>query len=100
MLTAPRQLPDGSLQGQIAVIDHFGNVLTTITAAELAGRRQVRLAAGAAAFPWVQTYEEAAAGECVALINSAGMLELAARQASASAALNAVPGQTVYVSER
>ena len=31
-LTPPRQLPDGSLEGCVAVIDHFGNVLTTIAA--------------------------------------------------------------------
>ncbi|HEX4050722.1 MAG TPA: SAM-dependent chlorinase/fluorinase [Steroidobacteraceae bacterium] len=99
-LTPPRQLPDGSLEGCVAVIDHFGNVLTTIAARELAGRRQVRLAPGAPTLPWVSTYEEAPAGQCVALINSAGMLELAARQVSAAAALNVAPGQRVYVSEQ
>ncbi|HWG77588.1 MAG TPA: SAM-dependent chlorinase/fluorinase [Steroidobacteraceae bacterium] len=99
-LTPPRQLPDGSLEGCVAVIDHFGNVLTTIAARELQGRGQVRLVAGAAPLPWVRTYEEAPPGQCVALVNSAGMLELAARQASAAAALNIAPGQPVYVSER
>jgi S-adenosyl-L-methionine hydrolase (adenosine-forming) len=99
-LSPPRELPDGSLEGCVAVVDHFGNVLTTIAAREFAGRRQVRLAPGAPALPWVATYEEAPAGRCVALVNSAGMLELAARQASAAATLNVVPGQRVYVSEQ
>lgn len=99
-LTPPRRLSDGTLQGCVAVIDHFGNVLTTIAARELEGRRQVRLAPGAPTLPWVATYEEAPPGQCVALINSAGMLELAARQASAAAALNVEPGRPVYVSER
>jgi hypothetical protein len=99
-LTPPRALPDGSLEGCVAVIDHFGNVLTTIAGRELAGRRRVRLAPGAATLPWVGTYEEVPAGQCAALINSAGMLELAARQASAAAALNVAPGQRVYVSEQ
>ena len=99
LLTPPRPLADGSLQGQVAVIDHFGNALTTITAQDLADRRRVRLAPGGVPLPWVRTYEEAPADGCVALINSAGMLELAARQASAGAALNVAPGHAVYVSE-
>ena len=47
----------------------------------------------------VRTYAEASAGECVALINSSSMLELAAREASAAQALNARAGQAVYVDE-
>lgn len=99
-LVPPREQPDGTLQGSVGAIDHFGNVLTTITAQELGSRRQVRLAPGAPALPWVLTYEQVPQGQCAALINSAGMLELAARQASAAAALNVAPGQRVYVSER
>jgi len=99
-LSAPRALPDGSLEGCVAVVDHFGNALTTLAARELGERRQVRLAPGRPALPWVGTYEEAPAGQCVALVNSAGMLELAARQQSAAAILNVQPGQRVYVSER
>jgi len=99
-LSAPRALPDGSLEGCVAVVDHFGNALTTLAARELGERRQVRLAPGRPALPWVGTYEEAPAGQCVALVNSAGMLELAARQQSAAAILNVPPGQRVYVSER
>lgn len=99
-LTPPRELPDGSLEGCVAVIDHYGNVLTTIPGRQMAARRQVRLAPWAPALPWIGTYEEGTAGQCAVLINSAGMLEVAVRQASAAAALNVAPGQPVYVSER
>ena len=99
-LSPPRTLPDGSLQGQIAVIDHFGNALTTLSALDLGQRRAVRLEPGAAPLAWVQTYGQVPTGECAALINSSGMLELAAREGSAGLALNVHPGQLVYVSEQ
>jgi S-adenosylmethionine hydrolase len=95
---APARLgPDGVLIGQVAVIDHYGNALTTISAAALGERRRVQLVPGGPALRFVQTYEEAAPQECVALINSAGMLELAAYRSSAAAALNVVAGRQVYV---
>ncbi len=99
-LHPPSVLADATLLGAIAVMDHFGNLLTTIAARDMGARQSVRLAPGAAPLPRVRTYAQAPAGQCVALINSAGMLEIAARQASAADALNATVGQAVYVSER
>lgn len=90
--------PDGSVHGNVAVIDHYGNALTTIPAAAIGAMRRVHLEPGGRTLRMVRTYAEAEAGECVALINSASMLELCARQASAAAALNVQPGQEVYVS--
>jgi S-adenosylmethionine hydrolase len=90
--------PDGSIRGSVALIDHYGNALTTIAASLLGSMRQVRLQPGGRVLRLVRTYEEAAPGECVALINSASMLELAARQGSAAAQLNVGPGQQVQVS--
>ncbi|HEX4023629.1 MAG TPA: SAM-dependent chlorinase/fluorinase [Steroidobacteraceae bacterium] len=89
---------DGSVRGSVAVIDHYGNALTTIPAAAIGSLRTVRLQPAGRALRLVGTYAEAGPGECVALINSASMLELAAGQASAAAALNVRPGQQVEVS--
>jgi S-adenosylmethionine hydrolase len=88
---------DGSIRGAIAVIDHFGNGLTTIPAAalnEVEGgqvelrKRRLRL---------VRTYQQARPGECVGLINSSSMLELAVREGSAAATLGLHPGLPVRV---
>lgn len=89
----------GAIRGSIAVIDHYGNALTTIEAGAIGARRQVRLRPQGPALRWVHSYAEAQPGECVALINSAGMLELAAREGSAAAGLNVQPGQPVYLTE-
>ena len=99
-LHPPSVLPDGSLLGAVAAVDHFGNLLTTVAARDMGARQSVRLAPGAAPLPRVRTYAQAPAGQCVALINSAAMLEIAARQASAAEALSATVGQAVYVAER
>jgi S-adenosylmethionine hydrolase len=98
-LHAPVRRADGRLCGQVAVIDHYGNALTTIPAALVQAHAQVRLAGSDRPLRWVRTYAEAQAGECVALINSASMLEVATREGSAAALLNVRPGQEVYVSE-
>jgi hypothetical protein len=89
---------DGSVRGSVAVIDHYGNALTTIPAAALGALRRVQLQPGGRSLRLVRTYAEAEPGECVALINSASMLELCARQASAAVVLNVRAGQEVYVS--
>lgn len=87
----------GALEGQVALIDHFGNALTTISAELLATLGSARVALGTRRLRLVRTYGEAGADECVALINSSGMLELAARQASAAARLQLQVGAPVQV---
>jgi len=91
-----RQL-DGSLSGSVAVIDHFGNALTTIPAAALGALGRPEVLLDGRRLRLVRTYGEALAGECVALINSSSMLELAAGQASAARILNVQPGRPVHV---
>ncbi len=72
--------------GRVAVVDHFGNAITTIRATDVDGSsvRRVTWPGGSAA-GLVGTYAhiEAAAG---ALFGSAGHLEVAAREAPAAAA--------------
>ena len=98
-LHPPQIGADGALIGLVAVIDHYGNVLTTIPATLLGARSQVQLRPDGRPLRLVHTYAEAQPGECVALINSAAMLELAVREGSAAAALNVRLGQEVYVIE-
>jgi S-adenosyl-L-methionine hydrolase (adenosine-forming) len=98
LLQPAQEGSDGTLLGSVAVVDHYGNCLTTIPALAAAGRTHVRLQPQGAALRWVRTYEEARPGEGVALVNSASMLEIAARRSSAAALLNIRPGQLVYLS--
>lgn len=89
----------GVLVGQVAVIDRFGNALTTIAAEVLHPRRTLRVALGRRSLRLVRTYAEARDRECVALINSSSMLELAVREGSAAAQLRLRIGAAVRVVE-
>jgi S-adenosylmethionine hydrolase len=73
------------LAGRVAVVDHFGNAITTIRAADIAGAsvRSVTWPGGGAA-GLVTTYGDIGAGPA-ALIGSAGHLEVAARGTPAAA---------------
>lgn len=99
-LTRASTQADGSVRGVVAVIDRYGNALTTISVGAIAHLRQPQVQLQERYLPWVRTYSQADVGECVALINSSGMLELAAREASAAQALDVRVGQTVYVHDR
>jgi S-adenosylmethionine hydrolase len=90
----------GALEGQVAVVDHFGNVLTTIGAEDLRPFRVPQVLLGRQSFRLVHTYAEARPEECVALINSSAMLELAVREGSAAARLQPPMGAAVQVLER
>lgn len=90
----------GELEGQVAVVDHFGNVLTTIGAEDLRPFRAPQVVLGRQSFRLVHTYAEARPDECVALINSSARLELAVREGSAAARLQPPIGAAVQVLER
>jgi S-adenosylmethionine hydrolase len=72
--------------GRVAVVDHFGNAITTIRAADIAGSsvRSVTWPGGSAE-ALVSTYAHIDAG-AAALLGSAGHLEVAARGAPVSTA--------------
>jgi S-adenosylmethionine hydrolase len=89
---------DGTLKGVVGVIDRYGNLLTTITASALGEIPHPRIQFGGQCVRLVRTYTEGARDEPIALINSAGMLELAVREGSAARQLNARAGDPVVVS--
>lgn len=74
------------LHGRVAVIDHFGNAITTVRDADLAGSPVTRVSwSGGETLRVVATYDDIEAGVAV-LLGSAGHLEIAARGHAASAA--------------
>jgi S-adenosyl-L-methionine hydrolase (adenosine-forming) len=93
---APRR-GRGTVVGRVVWVDRFGNLITNVTRDDLAtvarpvieiGGRRVRLRAA---------YGEAAAGDVLALVNSADRLEIAVCGGSAAEELSLKPGATVSV---
>jgi S-adenosylmethionine hydrolase len=75
--------------------DPFGNLVTSIRAADLAGATVAGAFAGDQAIRFVRTFGEGAPGELLALVGSGGRVELAVREGSASERLGATRGFTV-----
>lgn len=104
-LDAPVLLPEafaiegeGGLVGRIAAVDHFGNAITTVRAADLAGRALAGADwEGGAAPRVVRTYAEIDDGLAV-LLGSSGHVEIAARGGGVKGGAGALsPGTTVRV---
>lgn len=91
---------DTQLTGNIIAIDHFGNLITNITEADLLPfpRETLWVSIGAVQIQGlVATYAAVSLGTVAALINSWGMLEIAVRNGSASQQLDTPVGAVVYV---
>ncbi len=86
---------DGEVAGETLVADPFGNLVTSIRAADLAGAGVVHASAGEHAARWVRTYGEGEPGELLALVGSTGRVEIAVREGSAVALLGRSRGIAV-----
>ena len=83
--TGPSRSDDGWI-GQVVGVDHFGNLITDLTADHLGdGTASVHLPSGTS-LPLVRTYAEVPQGEVAALIGSGGYLEVACNGGSAARA--------------
>ena len=87
----------GAVRGRVALVDHFGNAITTVRARDVggAGIATVRWPAGATA-SIVSTYAEIGDG-AAALFGSARHLEIAARGAPAAAHEGPARGDEITV---
>jgi hypothetical protein len=94
---APRRLPDGSLGGQVVHVDRFGNLITDVPGAWLAGRGWSCRIAGQSIDRLSISYSEAERGALLALVSSAGTLEIAVREGSAAASLGVGTGEPVLL---
>jgi S-adenosylmethionine hydrolase len=90
----PVATPDG-LAGRVQCVDAFGNLLTNVPAAALAGGGWTVEAGGQALGGLVRTYGERPAGTAVALVGSGGYLEVAVVQGSAARSLGLGVGSVV-----
>lgn len=98
----PQILAQGGLEGQVLYIDHFGNVISNISAEDVEATRlppdKLNVHVGPLRIgPLHTAYADARPGEVVAIIGSTGMLEIAINQGNAAAHLRASPGTIVVV---
>jgi S-adenosyl-L-methionine hydrolase (adenosine-forming) len=88
--------PDGMIHGEIVHIDHFGNAISNIPAEALSPDSTV-CAGGREIGPVVQTYQT---NDVVALVGSAGLLEISVRNGSAREQLGLRVGDQVQAFAR
>lgn len=90
----------GQIEGEVIYIDRFGNLITNIpaTSVERFGPRSCVQVASRLVGRIVSTYGDAAAGECVALVSSFGLLEVAVAGGSAAELLGLRRGAKVIMS--
>jgi len=84
--------------GQVMVVDHFGNLISNV---RLDATRDVaHVICKGMQLPWVRSYADAQPGEIVALLDSWGLVEIAARNSNAAAKLGAGPGEAIELHYR
>ena len=87
------------LAGCVITADHFGNLITNIEAADLAGFEQPVVKAAGHVLPLHRTYGDVPPGTLLALVNSFAVLEIACAEQNASALLGLGRGGPVVVTE-
>jgi len=102
-LKRPTSLPNGGIEGQVLYVDHFGNLISNISQADLEATAPSNshlfnvhvgpLRVG----PLRATYAAVAPGEIVAVIGSTGMVEVAINQGNAADQLRAAPGNVIAI---
>jgi S-adenosylmethionine hydrolase len=91
---------ENRLTGSVIYIDHFGNLITNVTKADLLPFPRERLCVSINSVQIhgiITSYADVDVGAHAALINSWGMLEIAVRNGSAAQQLGVLPGCPVYL---
>lgn len=86
----PHRLDTGQIAGEVIQIDRFGNAVTN-----LVGRRDMVVELGDRQLPVQRTYADAQPGEVLALIGSAGLIEIAVRDGNAAELLRLSRGDQI-----
>jgi S-adenosylmethionine hydrolase len=94
--------PDGSIDGEVMLVDHFGNLVTNISVVDLSAARSHRhshdVTVGSHAVgPLRGTYAEVEPGQPIAMIGSSQMLEIGINGGSATETLGVKRGDPVRV---
>ena len=100
-LPSPQRIDDATLRGTVLKTDHFGNLITNITAQEVPallrpGSASLKILVGQREIAGIKTaYAEGAPGEVFGILGSMGYLEIAANQTSAAKILGVGKGGAV-----
>ncbi len=94
----PASRHDGVVTGQVVALDNWGNLITNIGAALIAGLPTPRISIGHRNVRLFATYGEAPPGALLALVNSFGVVEIAWREGNAAELLQVGRGAQVSVS--
>ncbi|HTV58228.1 MAG TPA: SAM-dependent chlorinase/fluorinase [Verrucomicrobiae bacterium] len=91
-----------SIKGVVLRVDHFGNLITNVTPADVPALvtpdGKVTIRAGNGEIKKVcSTFSEGAAGEAIGIVGSSGYLEIVVNKGNASKALGATRGSEVAV---
>lgn len=93
----PPSASSDAVSGRVITVDHFGNLITNIDAALVAGFVEPHVYAGTEVLALRRTYGEARPGEFLALINSFGVVEVAVAQERADRTLGLSRGAPIVV---
>lgn len=93
----PAEASGGRVTGTVVTIDNFGNLITNIDAATIAGIDAPCVNVGGHRYPMAQTYGRARPGDYVGLINSFDVVEIARAEGNASEGLGLERGAPVTV---
>lgn len=93
----PAVVGSESISGLVMTVDHFGNLITNIEAAGLAGWIEPHVYAGSQVLPLRRTYGDVLPGQALALVNSFGVVEIAVAERRAEDALGLSRGAPVVV---
>jgi S-adenosylmethionine hydrolase len=85
----------GEARGETLAADPFGNLVTSLREADLAGGGVARAEVDGRPARWVRTFADGRPGELLALVGSGGRVEIALREASAAALLGRTRGVPV-----
>lgn len=94
----PLIMSAGQVQGQVVVVDRFGNLITNIDASMIGPADGLEAWVGEHRLDFHRTYCEAAAGEIFALVNGFQVVEIASRNDSAARMLGIGRNDIVQVS--
>jgi S-adenosyl-L-methionine hydrolase (adenosine-forming) len=88
----PTRRADGAIEGEVVVVDRFGNAVTN-----LISLRGGMIEVGSLAIPIRRTYADVKPGEPIAVVGSSGFIEIAIRDGDAARALKLARGTPVIL---
>lgn len=88
----PTRRADGALEGEVIVVDRFGNAVTN-----LISLRGGTIEVGSSIVPVRHAYSDARVGEPVAVVGSTGFVEIAVRDGDAASLLRLTRGTRVVL---